>query len=221
MMTRSFPILAASFLIAAPASAGFLVGNTDAMIVGAGYIDLEDPSWENLADAALIENPPVGSFISVASGIPGVETFLSYLRFDGLSGNTAVFVFENIAQAAPFSPGSPYEAAFAGNRLTITSSIDFVITLQGTLLGTGAGRGGFNLIGSGESPVIFDPAAGPVLYSRTISAGTRTFGWSALVGPLGGTADFVGTMTVTFIPAPAAVSLLAITGFVGGRRRRR
>jgi len=220
-MTRWSSILAASLLVVAPASAGILAGSTDVMLVGAGYIDEQDPSWENLADFATIADPPVGSFISVASGIPAVETFLSYLRFDGLSGNTAVFVFENTAQAAPFAAGSPYEAAFAGNRLTITSSFGFVITLQGTLLGTGAGRGGFNVLGGGEAPVIFDPAAGTVLYSRTIGAGTQTIGWSALVGPLGGTADFTGTMTVTFIPAPAAVSLLAISGLVGGGRRRR
>ena len=135
-MTRWSSILAASLLVVAPASAGILAGSTDVMLVGAGYIDEQDPSWENLADIATIADPPVGSFISVASGIPAVETFLSYLRFDGLSGNTAVFVFENTAQAAPFAAGSPYEAAFAGNRLTITSSFGFVITLQGTLLGT-------------------------------------------------------------------------------------
>jgi hypothetical protein len=39
-------------------------------------------------------------------------------------------------------------------------------------------------------------------------------------GPSGGSADFEGSVTLTLVPAPGAVALLAAAGLVLTRRRR-
>jgi hypothetical protein len=59
-----------------------------------------------------------------------------------------------------------------------------------------------------------------VSYTTTLGAGTQAISWGSLIGNAGGSAGFVGTMTLTLIPGPGSFALFAAAGLVGRRRRR-
>jgi hypothetical protein len=219
MSQRLFAPLAAALLVA-PAFAGIVGGtNTiDLMQTGSGYIDLENPGQDSFEDLTSIADPPVGSFLFLGGVIPGVESFFGELEFSSLSESTARFDFLNEIEVVPFALPD-YEWAFSGNRLLFTTVVPVEVTLFGSLMTSGAGLGFLEIYGDDADPFV-NPIGGEWGVSFTLGAGTHAIAWGAMSGPSGGAAEFAGSMTLTLIPAPGAVALLAAAGLILSRRRR-
>jgi hypothetical protein len=219
MLQRLFAPLAAAIVVA-PAFAGIVGGtNTiDLMQTGSGYIDLENPGQDSFRDLTTIVNPPVGSFLFLGGVIPGVESFYGELGFESINESVARFEFRNEIEVVPFALPD-YEWAFSGNRLVFTTVVPVEIFLLGNLSVAGAGLGFLEVYGD-DSPALVNPFGGEWGVFLTLGAGTHIIAWGAMSGPSGGSADFEGSVTLTLVPAPGAVALLAAAGLVLTRRRR-
>lgn len=222
MFHRMCAPLAAGLLVA-PAWAGIVGGSNsiDLMETGAGYVDLKDPGNDDFHDVIGVENPPVGTNIFLEGFIPGVQAFSSDLTFTTITGSgneTARFDFENGLSVAPFALPD-FEWAFAGNRLVFTTVVPVEVFLLGEVTVADSGLAFFGVYGDGEPPLV-NPIGGVWGVSRTLAAGTHTIAWGAMAGPSGGSASFNGFLTLTLVPAPGAVALLATAGLVLPRRRR-
>lgn len=194
------------------------------MQVGRGYVDLLDPFGAG-SNTATITSPPVGSFLLLGGGIPGVERFLSVLEFTSAettaAGHVATFSFRNELDVHPFA-GSPSEFAFAGNRLAFSTAGAATFTFHGPL---GVSGGGALFVYDYARPqdiLIVDESYASVEVTLVLGAGSHTIAWGVLSNPDGGTGDWEGTATLVAVPAPgAATVLLAVAGVTVGRRRRR
>lgn len=207
--------------LASPALAGITFGGSvGQMMVGVGFIDADAADPFDSTDSALIDLPPVGSYLLIGGQVPGIGVLASHLVFGEQLTDRLVFQFESVASVAEFG-GTPYEAASAGNRVTITVDTEFVVSLRGTLMGSGAGLGAFNVVGDSLAPVYFTPSGDPIAYDRVFGPGTYTFGFGSLVGPAGGASDFMGEVSFIAIPAPGTAALLVVAAGMVSRRRRR
>jgi hypothetical protein len=219
MHQRLFAPLAAAIIVT-PALAGVTGGSNtiDLMQTGSGYIDLDNPGQDSFEDLTSIINPPVGSFLFLGGVIPGVESFYGELGFESINESVARFEFRNEIEVVPFALPD-YEWAFSGNRLVFTTVVPVEIFLLGNLSVAGAGLGFLEVYGD-DSPALVNPFGGEWGVFLTLGAGTHTIAWGAMSGPSGGSADFEGSVTLTLVPAPGAVALLAAAGLVLTRRRR-
>lgn len=207
--------------IASPALAGITFeGSVGQMLIGVGFVDNDASDPFDFTDSALIDNPPVGSYLAMGGWVPGVGTLVSDLKYRERLADRVVFEFENNLNILDFS-SSPFEFAAAGNRVTLTSDTLFVVSLRGTLVGTGAAGAAFNVLSDSLAPVIFTPADSPIVFDVVLGPGTYTFGWGAVAAPAGGMSDFAGDISFIAIPAPGTAALLVVAaGMVSARRRR-
>ena len=219
MSNRLFVPLCAA-LVATPALAGVVGGSgtIDRMETAAGYIDL-DAGGEFIADLVGIDAPPVGSFIFLGGGIPGVETFFGELTFASTTGPVARFESMNSLEVDPFAfPEN--EWAFAGNRITFSTTVAVDVFMLVDLNLEGGGLGFLEIYGDASGPFL-NPVGGTWGLNFTLAAGTHTIAWGAMSSPTGGTAEMDGFLTLTLVPAPGAMALLAVAGLITGQRRRR
>ena len=219
MNYRIFAALAAASAVA-PALAGIIGGTNEITLMqtGSGYIDLNNPGQDSFRDLTSITNPPVGSLLFLGGVIPGVEAFYGRVEFLSVDATTARFGFRNEIEVIPFALPE-YEWAFSGNRLSFTTVVPVELALYGELDVDGAGLGFLEVYGDGQNPYV-NPFGGDWGIGLTLAAGTHTIAWGAMSGPSGGFADFEGGITLTLVPAPGAVALLAAAGLVLPRRRR-
>jgi hypothetical protein len=221
-LTRFAPLAAAA--ISGSAFAGIVGGSAsiDFMQVGRGYLDFQDP-FEGGSNTATIANPPVGSFLRIGGGIPDVERFLSTLVHNAAGptaeGFRSTFFFRNEIEVDPFALPE-FEHAFAGNRLSFTTSADSVFTASGFVGLSGAAALFFNY-SDPQSLVIMDVPLEEYSISIGLEAGNHTIAWGVLADPSGGMGDWDGSASLLVVPAPGAAALLALAGLVLGHRRRR
>ena len=211
-------LMAALLAIAGHAHAGIVLGEVNRMDTGAGVIDLDHPVPDPFTDLASIDDPPVGSFLIVEASVPDFSAFNSGIEFSSISGPDAVFSFSNGGYLSPWHLGE-YEFAFVASRLVFSTSHGVQVTLLGNVNTAGTGYGFFEVGGDVAGVVSF--GAGSVSYTTTLGAGTQAISWGSLIGNAGGSAGFVGTMTLTLIPGPGSFALFAAAGLVGRRRSRR
>ncbi len=222
-------ILSASVTIGmvGSASAGFFAGGDgpsgtiDQMMVGDGYFDFSTGGGFDFVDIVSVSNPPLGTVVDLFVDIPGVETTGALLEWTAVDGNTVTF---NSATLLELYSGLPdgFDGAFAGQRLTFTTSVAVELNLASTLSTQGNGVGFFyNYQPGNYEPVIF---FGDFDYSITLEAGTSTIAWGVL-GALDeagnpATAEMLSTVSLTLVPAPGSIALLGVAGLLGARRRR-
>lgn len=214
--------LAAIGLATTSASAGVVGGNhtIEYMQIASGFIDIENPSSSTFTDFTTIHDPPVGSFLDLQATIPGTRSFVGGLDFISCDGVVSRFDFEFEAETVPFD-ASGLEFFFSGGRIDVTSSVEFRVTLQGLVGGSGGGLA-FLYDYDDAAPHLFFPSSEPVDFGVTFAAGSHRIAWGALVDATGGDADLGGTLTFTFVPGPGAIALLGLaTGALRGSRRRR
>lgn len=191
----------------------------DFMQIASGFVDNDDPSSSTFTDFTTIHDPPVGSFLDLEAVIPGSRSFLGSLDFVSCDGVTSRFEFDFEAATVPFD-ASGLEFFFSGGRIEVTSSVDFSVTLEALVGGTGGGLA-FLYDYDDQAPHLFFPSAEPVDFTIDFAAGSHRIAWGSLVGATGGTADLSGSLSVVFVPSPgAAALLLAAAGLVAPRRRR-
>jgi len=212
-------VAAATLAVAPTASAGLLFGggnSIDLMQVGTGYIDVADPGQSEFTDLAQIFSPPVGSSLLLGGSIPGVESFYSELAFTNLDGPIATFEFESDIDIESIPP--EYDISFAGSRLVFNTVVPVLLTLTGTVTSDGSASGFFYLYGTSAPIFLF----GTVNYTVEIGPGTTEIAWGVLGQDTSPTNDavFAGSLSLTLVPAPGAVALLAAAGLLAGRRRR-
>jgi len=212
-------VAAATLVVAPTASAGLLFGggnSIDLMQVGTGYIDVADPGQSEFTDLAQIFSPPVGSSLLLGGSIPGVESFYSELAFTNLDGPIATFEFESDIDIESIPP--EYDISFAGSRLVFNTVVPVLLTLTGTVTSDGSASGFFYLYGTSAPIFLF----GTVNYTVEIGPGTTEIAWGVLGQDTSPTNDavFAGSLSLTLVPAPGAVALLAAAGLIAGRRRR-
>lgn len=212
-------VAAATLVVAPTASAGLLFGggnSIDLMQVGTGYIDVADPGQSEFTDLAQIFSPPVGSSLLLGGSIPGVESFYSELAFTNLDGPIATFEFESDIDIESIPP--EYDISFAGSRLVFNTVVPVLLTLTGTVTSDGSASGFFYLYGTSAPLFLF----GTVNYTVEIGPGTTEIAWGVLGQDTSPTNDavFAGSLSLTLVPAPGAVALLAAAGLLAGRRRR-
>ena len=193
------------------------------MQVGRGSIDIQNPFGSGV-NTATIANPTVGSILLLGGSIPNVERYLSVLEFASISetgeGIRSRFDFQNEIEVDPFA--SPeFEYAFAGNRLQFTTETATSFTVAGSVSLSGGGALFVYDYSDPQSLFIMDVPLDVFAYSFSLEAGSHTIAWGVLAEPEGGLAEWEGAASVLVIPAPGAVALLSIAGFVLGRRRRR
>lgn len=222
MFQRLCAPLAAGLMVA-PAWAGIVGGpnSIDLLQTGSGYVDLDNPGNDSFQDVISVVDPPVGSFLFLDGGIPGVEAFASEIEFTSITGafgETARFDFENDITVVPFALPE-FEWAFAGNRLQFTTVVPVEVFLFGAVTTAGGGLAFFEIYGDGAGPFI-NPVSSDWGVSVVLGAGTHKIAWGAMAGPSGGSAGFDGFVTLTLVPTPGAVALLAAAGVVLPRRRR-
>ena len=227
--TRLAGILSASVTIGmvGSASAGFFAGGDgpsgtiDQMMVGDGYFDFSTGGGFDFVDIVSVSNPPLGTVVDLFVDIPGVETTGALLEWTAADGATATF---NSATLLELYSGLPagFDGAFAGQRLTFTTSVAVEVNISSLLSTQGNGVGFFyNYQPDNYEPVIF---FGDFDYSITLEAGTSTIAWGVL-GALDeagnpATAEMLSTVSLTLVPAPGSIALLGVAGLLGARRRR-
>jgi len=212
-------VAAATLMVSSTVSAGILFGgdnSIDLMQVGHRYINTADPGEIEFTDLAQIFSPPVGSSLLLGGSIPGVEAFYSDLTFTSLVGPTATFEFESDIDIETIPP--EFEISFAGSRLVFNTVVPVLLTLTGTVTSDGSASGFFYLYGTAVPVFLFDS----VNYSVEIGPGTTAIAWGVLGRDTSPTNDavFAGSLSLTLVPAPGAVALLAAAGLIAGRRRR-
>jgi len=218
---------AATFGTATVASAGMFFGsgsgNVDQMMVGDGYFDFTTGGGFAFVDILALEDPPVESGIAIYTTVPGVETTGALLAWTATEGPTAVFFSESLLQLESDVP-DPFDGAFAGQRLTFTTDVDVEVNLTGVMSLSGDAIGFLYVYQEGfYEPIVF---TGDVAeYTVLLSAGTNKIAWGVL-GAIGdggemASADMEAVVTLTLVPSPGAVCLLASAGLVGVRSRRR
>lgn len=215
----------AAVALSATASAGIFGSPPEftLMQVGRGYLDVQDPFGSGI-NTASITNPPVGSFLLLGGGIPGVERFLSQLSYSSsettFNGYLSTFNFRNEVEVDPFSlPESEY--AFAGNRLEFTTAGPSTFTVFGDVDLVGGGALFVYDYSNPSSLLIMDVPVEAFGISIELSAGNNTIAWGVLAESEGGLGDWEGSATLLAIPAPGAAALLALAGLIIGHRRRR
>lgn len=220
-MNHTATSLLAPLLLASPALAGITFSTSiERMAIGVGYVNVGATDPFTSVDSAFIDQPPEGSFLLMGGTVPGVNAFAASLTLTGTPAGRADFSFANTAFAVDFS-STAFEYATSGSRVTITSDTDVLVSLNGTLDGSGAGTAVVNLLGGVVPPHFFAVTGTPISYAILLPAGTHSIGWGAVVLPSGGAAEFEGTMSFIAVPAPAtAVLLVAAGGLVATRRRR-
>jgi hypothetical protein len=226
--TRLAGILSASVTIGmvGSASAGFFAGGDgpsgtiDQMMVGDGYFDFSTGGGFDFVDIVSVSNPPLGTVVDLFVDIPGAETTGALLEWTAVDGNTVTF---NSATLLELYSGLPdgFDGAFAGQRLTFTTSVAVEVNISSLLSTQGNGVGFFYNYQPGYEPVIF---FGDFDYSITLEAGTSTIAWGVL-GALDeagnpATAEMLSTVSLTLVPAPGSIALLGVAGLLGARRRR-
>lgn len=214
-----FPSLAVA--LASPALAGITFGGSvGQMTIGVGFVDSEAPDPYFASDSATTANPPSGSYLTMGGWFPGRGVIRSGLVFSGSPSDRRVFTFENVLELSDFSSTS-YDFAASGNEVILTSETEFIVSLRGTLLTSGGGGAGFDVLSDALAPVYFTGADNPIALDVTLGPGTYTFGWGATVGPAGGSAEFRGEMSFIAIPAPGTAALLMLAmGVMTSYRRR-
>lgn len=217
----------ATICMVGSASAGFFAGGDgpsgtiDQMMVGDGYFDFSTGGGFDFVDIVSVSNPPLGTVVDLFVDIPGVETTGALLEWTAVDGNTATF---NSATLLELYSGLPagFDGAFAGQRLTFTTSVAVELNISSLLSTQGNGVGFFyNYQPGNYEPVIF---FGDFDYSITLEAGTSTIAWGVL-GALDeagnpATAEMLSTVSLTLVPAPGSIALLGVAGLLGARRRR-
>lgn len=216
LIAPSLAISLAAF--AGQVDAGILWGEVVRMDTGAGRIDLDHPVSDPFIDLASIHNPSVGSFVLVESSSPDASAFVSGVEFTSIGGPDAVFSFVDAGWFAPWRPGE-HEFAFVASRLYFSSEYGVEVTLLGELVASGTAYGFFEVGGDVEGHVSF--GTGSVSYTTTVGPGAQAISWGSIVGEGGGSAEFVGTVTLTLIPGPGSLALFAAAGIVGRARTRR
>ena len=227
--TRLAGVLSASAAtcMVGTASAGFFFGGDgpsgtfDQMMVGDGYFDFSTGGGFDFVDIVSVSNPPLGTVVDLFVDIPGVETTGALLEWTAVDGNTATF---NSATLLELYSGLPagFDGAFAGQRLTFTTSVAVELNISSLLSTQGNGVGFFyNYQPGNNEPVLF---FGDFDYSITLEAGTSTIAWGVL-GALDeagnpATAEMLSTVSLTLVPAPGSIALLGVAGLLGARRRR-
>lgn len=201
---------------AGSAHAGVITGEIQRMDAGAGIVHPAHPVPDPFTDIASIAMPTVGSFILIEASVPGSSAFNSGLEFDSIVAADALFSFSNGSQAVAGALG-PGEFAFAASRLVFSSTYGVAVTLVGNLTTAGEGFGFFDFGGDVHDLVPF--GAGGVSYTTTLGPGQQTIAWGSIVGADGGSALFTGTLTLTLVPGPGGLALLAIAGALTGSRR--
>ncbi len=217
----------ATICMVGSASAGFFAGGDgpsgtiDQMMVGDGYFDFSTGGGFDFVDIVSVSNPPLGTVVDLFVDIPGVETTGALLEWTAVDGNTVTF---NSATLLELYSGLPagFDGAFAGQRLTFTTSVAVELNISSLLSTQGNGVGFFyNYQPGNYEPVIF---FGDFDYSITLEAGTSTIAWGVL-GALDeagnpATAEMLSTVSLTLVPAPGSIALLGVAGLLGARRRR-
>ncbi|MHC4833260.1 MAG: hypothetical protein ACYTFH_05090 [Planctomycetota bacterium] len=189
-----------------------------------GFVDFDNPFDEEYAELIEIGDPPAGSYIEFASGIPDVGEFASNIVFGSNNAGTAMFTFTAMLDVASFAD-NPFglDLAVSGHRVTFTSEVDVIVTLLASVdPGTSDNAYGFlEVYGDGvPEGTFFSPGDNPIAEEFVLQAGTSSVAFGAAVGPDGGFGGFNGTIAFTAVPAPGAVALLGIAGLLARRRRR-
>lgn len=213
-------------LVTAPVFAGVVggTGSVDFMQTGVGYVDLEAGS-EQFNQLVTLMSPPVGSYLVLGSGIPSVGTFFGQLEFTSVEGPVARFFSNSRLTVQPFAfPEN--EWAFTGHRVQFTTDVPVAVNFEAVLnpeppgFLANAGVGFLEIYGDSSGPFI-NPISGAWNLNFVLEAGTHTLAWGAMCGPTGGSAELQGMISLTLVPAPGALALLAVAGLVGNRRRGR
>lgn len=220
-MNHTATSLLASLLLASPALAGITFSTSiERMAIGVGYVDVGEPDPIASVDSAFIDQPPEGSFLLMGGTVPGVDAFAASLTLTGTPAGRADFSFANTVSAVDFG-STVFEYTISGSRVTITSDSEVLVSLTGTLEGSGAAVAAINVLGGVLPPHFFTVTGDPVSYALLLPAGTHTIGWGAIVGPSGGTAGFEGTVSFIAVPAPGTALLVVAAGALVATRRRR
>jgi len=189
-----------------------------------GFVDFDNPFDEEYAELIEIGDPPAGSYIEFASGIPDVGEFASDIIFGSNNAGTAMFTFTAMLDVASFAD-NPFglDLALSGHRVTFTSEVDVIVTLLASVdPGTSDNAYGFLEVYDDDVPTgtFYSPGDNPVVEEFVLEAGTYSVAFGAAVGPDGGFGGFNGTIAFTAVPAPGVVALLGLAGLVARRRRR-
>jgi hypothetical protein len=190
------------------------------MMVGGGYVDFENPEG-GYADFLVQADPLPGSHLDASASHPDFGSLAAGISFGSFNNGVALFSFWSDLDAVPFGDLPYADIAFAGSRISFTTTVPVLVTLIGSVQATETGVGFFELYADDDiDGEFFTPGDNPVVFQLELGPGSYDLAMGAAVLALGGFGSFEGTLAISVIPAPGAVALLGAAGLLARRRRR-
>lgn len=216
--------MAAGLVFAGAAQAGLDgsgISFTD-MMVGGGYLDVQNPFGPDYSDFIDLSDPSPGSFLEISGADPGFGSLNAGMTFGSFNNGVALFSFWSNLNALPFGSTVPEaDLAFAGSRISFTTELPVLVTVIGSVQASGSGVGFFELYADGDvDGEFFTPGDNPVLIQFELGPGTYDLAMGGAALPAGGFGSFDGTLAISVIPSPGALALLGAAGLLARRRRR-
>ena len=191
------------------------------IMVGGGYVDVENPFNPDYADFLDLSDPSPGSFLEIAGADPGYGSLNAGISFGSFNNGVALFSFWSNLTALPFGDVPGADLAFAGQRVSFTTVVPVMVTLIGSVQATGTGVGFLEIYADGDiDGEFFTPGDNPVVVQFMLEAGTYDLAMGGATTVAGGFASFDGTLAIVAIPSPGVMALLGVAGLVARRRRR-
>lgn len=191
------------------------------IMVGGGYIDIQDPFNPDFQDFVSQPTPLPGSFLELSGAHPNFGSLDTGISFGSFNNGVALFSFWSNLNAVPFGEVPGADLAFAGSRVSFTTVVPVFVTLLGSVQASGSGVGFFELYDDDDvDGEFFTPGDNPVLLQFTLEAGTYALAMGGATAVAGGFASFDGTLVIQAIPSPGVMALLGVAGLVARRRRR-
>jgi hypothetical protein len=190
------------------------------MMVGGGYVDFENPEG-GYADFLVQADPLPGSHLDASASHPDFGSLAAGISFGSFNNGVALFSFWSDLDAVPFGDLPYADIAFAGSRISFTTTVPVLVTLIGSVQATETGVGFFELYADDDiDGEFFTPGDNPVVFQLELGPGSYDLAMGAAVLALGGFGSFEGTLAISVIPAPGAAALLGAAGLLARRRRR-
>ena len=192
------------------------------MMVGGGYLDVQDPFGPDYSDFIDLGDPSPGSFLEISGADPGYGSLNAGMSFGSFNNGVALFSFWSNLNALPFGSSAPEaDLAFAGSRISFTIEVPVLVTVIGSVQVSGSGFGRFEVYDDGDPDgESFTESDNPVLIQFELGPGSYDLAMAASTLPSGGFASFDGTLAISVIPSPGAAALLGAAGLLARRRRR-
>jgi hypothetical protein len=190
------------------------------MMVGGGYVDFENPEG-GYADFLSQEDPLPGSHLDASASHPAFGSLAAGISFGSFNNGVALFSFWSDLDAVPFGDLPYADIAFAGSRISFTTTVPVLVTLIGSVQATETGVGFFELYADDDiDGEFFTPGDNPVVFQLELGPGSYDLAMGAAALALGGFGSFEGTLAISVIPSPGAFALLGAAGLLARRRRR-